>query len=296
MSYRVLRHPLCLSCWSCLACLSRSLPLLLVLSLLFPVVNAVAGDQISWGKYNVPPYMIRDGERAHQGVFDLALDVLKEGLPQYDHVEIAAPFPRIYSEIKKGNHWCFNGALKTPQRESEGYFSLPSSIFLPLRIIVRRDRMAQFEGRPALEALLQNSRLITSVMRERSYSPTVDRLLKTYPPRENYSEQVEAVGMLLAGRIDYMVELPLLALDQARVMGHEGELVALPMREGDEVVFNRVMCPRNEWGRQVVEAVNRVLLEQRSKPAYRRLVEKWHDPQSVAEIRAVYDKVFLKIP
>lgn len=269
------------------------LPLLMIASALTP---ATAADQIVWGKYNVPPYMIRSGEPAHQGIFDLTLDVLKDKLPQYEHVELEAPFPRINSEIKKGSHWCFNGMLKTTEREGYGYLSLPSSIFLPLRIIVRRDRLPQFKGTQSLQALLQNRQLITSVMRDRSYSPTVDKLLAAYPPRENYSEQVEAIGMLLAGRIDYMVELPLLAFDQARVMGHPGELVALPMQEADEVVFNRVMCPKNEWGRKVVAEVNKVLIANRGKPYYRAIVEKWHDPESVAEIRKIYDTVFLKIP
>lgn len=257
---------------------------------------AQATDQIVWGKYNVPPYMIRSGEFAHQGIFDLTLDVIKKGLPQYQHVELEAPFPRINNEIRKGSHWCYNGMLKTPEREKVGYLSLPTSIFLPLRIIVRRDRVDQFKGRLSLQALLQNPQLTTSVMRDRSYSPTVDKLLAAYPPRENYSEQVESIGMLLAGRIDYMIELPLLAFEQARVMGQPGALVALPMQEASEVVFNRVMCPRNEWGRQVVEQVNKVLLAKRAQPAYRAIVEKWHDPESVAEIDRIYDKVFLKIP
>ncbi|MGL5184412.1 TIGR02285 family protein [Herbaspirillum huttiense] len=257
---------------------------------------AVAADQITWGKYNVPPYMIRSGKFAHQGIFDLTLDIIKKDLPQYEHVELEAPFPRINSEIRKGSHWCYNGMLKTPERERVGYLSLPTSIFLPLRIIVRRDRLTQFQGKLSLKTLLQNPQLSTSVMRDRSYSPTVDKLLAAYPPRENYSEQVESIGMLLAGRIDYMVELPLLAFEQARVMGQPDALVALPMQEADEVVFNRVMCPRSEWGRQVVEQVNKVLLAERAKPSYRAIVEKWHDPESVAEIRKIYDKVFLKIP
>jgi len=258
--------------------------------------EALAADQIVWGKYNVPPYMIRSGEWAHQGIFDLTLNVLKDQLPQYQHVELGAPFPRINSEIKKGSHWCYNGTLKTTEREAYGYFSLPSSIFLPLRIIVRRDRLSQFTGKQSLQGLLQNHQFVTSVMRDRSYSPTVDRLLAAYPPKENYSEQIEAIGMLLAGRIDYMIELPLLAFDQARVMGRAGELVAIPMQEADEVVFNRVMCSKNEWGRQVVEQVNKVLIANRAKPYYRAIVEKWHDPESVAEIRKIYDSVFLKTP
>lgn len=266
----------------------------LMLACLAPL--ALATEQIVWGKYNVPPYMIRSGEFAHQGIFDLTLDIIKKKLPQYQHVELEAPFPRINSEIVKGSHWCYNGMLKTPERENFGYLSLPISIFLPLRIIVRRDRLAQFKSPLSLQALLQNRQLTTSVMRDRSYSPTVDMLLADYRPQENYSEQVEAIGMLLAGRIDYMIELPLLAFEQARAMGQPDALVALPMQEANEVVFNRVMCPKNEWGRQVVEQVNKVLLEERAKPFYRTIVEKWHDPESVAQIRNIYNKVFLKIP
>jgi uncharacterized protein (TIGR02285 family) len=269
------------------------LPLLLA-SALCPA--ALAADQIIWGKHHVPPYMIREGALAHQGIFDLTLDVIKENLPQYQHIELGAPFPRVISEIKRGSHWCYVGTLKTPEREADGYFSLPTSIFLPLRIIVRRDRLAQFQGPQSLQSLLQKRQLVTSVMRNRSYSPTVDKLLTSYPPRESYSEQAEAISMLLAGRLDYMIELPLLAFDQARLMGHPGELVAIPTQEADEVVFNRVMCPKNEWGRKVIEQVNAVLIANRDTPYYRSIVERWHDAASVTEIRKLYDEVFLKTP
>lgn len=274
----------------------RYVLLILLINAICPAVAAAAADQIIWGKHHVPPYMIREGEWAHQGIFDLTLDVIKENLPQYQHVELAAPFPRVISEIKKGSHWCYIGMLKTPEREAYGYFSLPTSIFLPLRIIVRRDRMAQFKSPQSLQVLLQSRQFTTSVMRDRSYSPMVDKLLAAYPPRENYSEQVEAISMLLAGRIDYMIELPLLAFDQARLMKHSGELVAISTLEADEVVYNRVMCSKNDWGRNVIEQINKVLIANRSKPYYRSIVEKWHDPESVAEIRRIYDTVFLRTP
>lgn len=257
---------------------------------------AVAADQIIWGKYAVPPYMILEGERANQGIFDLILRILKGNMPQYQHVELEAPFPRIVNEIKNGDHWCYNGALKTPERENYAYFSIPSSIFLPLRVIVRRDRLAQFKGEQSLQALLEKHKFKTTVMRNRSYSPTIDKLLAAYPPKENYSEQIEATGMLLAGRIDYMIELPLLAFDQASAMGHPGELVAIPMQETNEVVFNRVMCPKNEWGRKVIEQVNQVLRSKRDTLTYRKIVEKWYAPESVTEIHKIYDTVFLTAP
>ncbi|MBV8625035.1 MAG: TIGR02285 family protein [Herbaspirillum sp.] len=277
--------------------LHRALRQFLALLLLaLPTLLATAGDQIIWGRHHVPPYMIREGEWAQQGIFDLTLGVIREHLPQYDHVDLSAPFPRVITEIRKGSHWCYIGALKTSEREAYAYFSLPTSIFLPLRVIVRRDRQSQFRSPQSLQALLQNRQLTTSVMRDRSYSPTVDRLLAAYPPRENYSEQVEAISMLLAGRIDYMIELPLLAFYQASVMGHPSELVAIPTQEADEVVFNRVMCPKNEWGRQVIEQVDKVLVAHRDKPYYRAIVQRWHDADSAAEIRKLYDSVFLKTP
>lgn len=276
--------------------LLRLLLLLLLPLLQLPQSVAQPTDQITWAKHHVPPYMIREGAWAQQGVFDLTLGVIKDNLPQYEHVEITAPFPRAITEIRRGSHWCYIGALRTSERESYAYFSLPTSIFLPLRIIVRRDRLAQFKTPLSLQAMLQNRSLSTSVMRDRSYSPMVDKLLEAYPPRENYSEQIEAISMLLAGRLDYLIELPLLAFYQASLLSHPGELVALPIQEGDEVVFNRVMCPRNEWGKKVIEQIDKVLVANRGKPYYRSIVQRWHDPDSAAEIRRIYDSVFLKIP
>ena len=273
----------------------KELARLSLLGLLF-AGGAQAADTITWGKYNVPPYMILDGANAHQGVFDATLKVLKEKLVHYEHQEVQAPFPRIMTEVKDGGRWCFNGAIKTPEREAFAYFSIRASIFMPLKVIVRKDNTLGLKGPQSLEALLQNRKLRTSVMRNRSYSPAIDKLLQANPPSENYSEQAEAVGMLLAGRIDYMIELPLLALDQARKMGHADELMPLPTVESGEVVYNRVMCAKNEWGRKVIEQADAVLRIERSKPYYRKIVEKWHDEGSAADIRKIYDSVFLKLP
>jgi len=102
--------------------------------------------------------------------------------------------------------------------------------------------------------------------------------------------------MVLAGRLDYLIQLPLLALYQARVMGHANELIALPIKEDGEMQFNRVMCPKNEWGRNVIEQINTVLSRERSKPYYRAIVEKWHDAASVDQIRRIYASSFLKTP
>jgi len=166
----------------------------------------------------------------------------------------------------------------------------------PLNVIVRKDNKIGLHGAQSLEALLKNHNLTTSVMRDRVYSPVVDKLLKTWPPRNDYAEQTDAMNMLLAGRLDFLIQLPLLALYQARAMGHADELIALPIKEDGEMELNRVMCPKNEWGRNVIAQINDVLSRERTKPYYRAIVEKWHDPASVDQIRMIYASSFLKTP
>ena len=256
--------------------------------------QAFAQDSITWGKYNAPPYQILEGEFAGTGIWDLTRKLLQEKLTTYDHQEVQAPFPRIVNEIKEGHHWCYNGPIKTAERENYAYLSLPTSVFMPLNVIVRKDNKIGLRGAQSLETLLTNHNLTTSVMRDRSYSPVVDKLLKTWPPKNDYAEQTDAMNMLLAGRLDYLIQLPLLALYQARVMGHANELIALPIKEDGEMQFNRVMCPKNEWGRNVIEQINTVLSRERSKPYYRAIVEKWHDAASVDQIRRIYASSFLK--
>lgn len=266
--------------------------LILLTILACPVV--LAKDQITWGKHHVPPYMIQEGPRAHQGIFDLILDVLKARLPQYQHVELNAAFPRIINEIRNGNHWCFVGALKTPEREQYAYFSLPISIFLPLQVIVRKNDVGRFNHVESVQDLLRNRRLVTSVMRGRSYGPQLDPLLMANPPQENYSELKEAIGMLLAGHLDYLVESPLVAFDVASHMGHDGALTKIRTAEQGAITYDRILCPKNAWGQQTIERINEILLAVRGEPFYRRIVEKWNDPESVKVIRRIYDTEFLQ--
>lgn len=273
---------------------SRMLQSYLGIMILFGALQVAAKEKITWGIYNVPPYMIQDDPVAGKGIFDQVRGLLQEKLTDFEHQDIKAPWPRVLREVQDEKKWCNIGAIKTPDREEFAYFSLPAAIFMPLKIIVRKDHKGDWKNTQSLESLLKNQNLTTSVMRNRVYGPVVDKLLQTYPPKESYSEQAEAAGMLLAGRIDYMIELPLLAKFQSEEMGRPDELMALSIKESNEVVFNRVMCPKNEWGQKVIDQVNTILRAERPKKYYREIIEKWADETTVEEIRKLYDTVFLK--
>lgn len=266
------------------------------------VSQAQAPEQVTWGWFNAAPYMIPEGADAGQGIFDQARKVLKTQLPDYVHTDIVAPFPRIVDEIKKGSPWCFAGGVKTPEREEFAYFSQPIALFLPFQIVLHKGgkiqstHKTQPTGPQSLESLLTQPSLQTSVLRGRSVSPAIDALLHQHPPAQTHSDFKAALQMLLADRLDYLIEMPVITAYQSRQMGQPDSLVYLPIQEGAEVVLNRVMCPKTPWGRKLIDDINGVLKRERMKPHYRQLVEKWSDPSSVKQIRGLYDTLFLNTP
>ena len=133
-----------------------------------------------------------------------------------------------------------------------------------------------------------------SYLRGRSFSPQINALLEQYPNQQYHSEFNEALQMLLARRLDYLLELPIITAYSAHQMGRDGELAALPIREHTEPSVNRVMCPRTPWGQQVIKKVNTVLQAQRNTARYRAIVERWSDDESVRTIRAMYPAYFMK--
>lgn len=271
------------------------LPRLLLVALLMLAVPARALDKISWGWADSAPFMIPDGPDRDQGIYDRIRALVKRRLPQYEHEEVPAPIPRILKEIRAESHWCWLAAKKTPEREGFAYFSLPAVLVMPPKIIIRKDHRKAFEdiGGLSLKALLERHPERASFMRERSYSPGVDALLQQNPPGHLHSTRHVAIQLILAERIDYLLEYPVMAFYLSKRAGQEGALMALPFKEMSSHSLDRVMCPRTEWGRQVIAAVDAVLLTERPTPAYRRMLESWHDDESVQRIRQLYDSVFL---
>jgi polar amino acid transport system substrate-binding protein len=255
---------------------------------------ACAKDAIVWGRFNTAPNMITEGPDKGQGTFDLVRAVLEKRLVEYEHKQVIAPFPRIFHEIKNGSGWCFVGGSKSVEREQFALFSVPAVITLPHKVIVRKDALQRFGKAPvSLEKLLKTPGLRITTLRERSINPVVDALLRLYPPPEHHSDFNESIQMLLAGRLDYLVETAVVVEYFTRQNGRAGELVELGIREYSEPSYFHVMCPKNAWGSKVIESVNKVLQAERGSTAYRSMMEKWSNPQEAAQMRRAYQAGFV---
>jgi uncharacterized protein (TIGR02285 family) len=259
--------------------------------------SARAQDTIHWGWQDTAPDQITEGPDRDKGRQDRIRTFLQQRLTSYKHQQDIAPLARILEEIKAGRPWCYVNAVRKPEREEWAVFSLPVIINLPYKIVIRAEDKRKFSekrgGQLSLEALLRNPRLQGSMTRGRSYGTAIDDIIKRVPPANYHVNDIGALRMLQARRIDYIVAYPVRVMYAARQTGRVDGLATLPFQEGGDAIVTHVMCPKNDWGRQVIADVDTVLRKERPNPAYRRLMEAWHDKESVREIRRLYDSVFL---
>ncbi|KQP29970.1 hypothetical protein ASF49_14965 [Methylobacterium sp. Leaf104] len=261
-----------------------------------PAKTEAHGKQVTWTLYTAAPYMITDGPQADGGIADRVRHILMKRLDDYAHHTINAPFPRVVSALKQGADWCFVGGVRTPEREAFAYFSRPTGMFYPLRIMVREGQRARFEALAPLSLrslLAEHPDLRTSILRNRSMGPAIDPILRDAGAPQLHSEFDEAFRMFQNGRLDYLVEYADIAAYYAAALGEPRPWVGLSLAEDPEPVFSRVMCSRTPWGRAVIDRIDAVLSEVRPTAEYRRIIEAWSAPEDLPKLRAVYDSSFL---
>lgn len=261
----------------------------------FPGAGRAGEAAPAWAVYDAPPYMIADGPDRDAGVFDRIRHLLDDRLSGTPQPAVVMPFPRVLASVKDGVPLCFVGGVRTPERDGFALFSLPVAMFYPLRIVVHAPERARFEARGplSLEAVLADPALRSSMLKDRSMGDGIDALIRRAPPSRVHADFGEAFRMLLADRLDYLVEYSAMAAYAGEKLGQRGTFVGLPFAEAPAPVFSRVMCPKTDWGREVIARVDAVLRAERPSPSYRATVEAWTDDADVATVRDVYDRAFL---
>ena len=267
--------------------------------------RSAAQDSLMWMEAVLPPFFIQSGPNQEQGYGDIITHILQKQLSAYSHEEINTNITRHFYMFKQGDHVCSVGLYKTPEREKFMYFSMPSFITLPPVIIIKKENIRKFSNKTtvSLDAVLGNTSLMIGLAKDRSYGNTLDEVLKKYQGQANLVEftgqelSLNLFKMLMLGRLDGLIGLPEEALYQAEQMGIRDQFITLTLSENlsnYDGWMSNVACSKTPWGKQVIEDVNKVLLEQRPTQQYRAAYERWLDPNSIAEYRKAYSEVFLK--
>lgn len=285
--------------WTCVSLLW------MLFLLLCDIPVALAKDRITWMEVDFPPFLIHDGELKGLGYGDVGSAILMENLPQYEHEKVLANLSRQYKEYKEGSRVCTVGLFKNEERKKFMYYSIPIFFSLPNHLIVLKEKQKELGGMSSvkLEDVLKNNQLIIGHSSNRSYSSEIDDVLAQYGNASN-TFQYESRGdfttsffrMLVKGRVDAIIAAPEEVLYQAEMLGLRDKLASIAIEENSiQAWLSYVTCVKNDWGRQVIDRVNKVLLEQRPTERFRAAYERWIDEGRIDQYRKLYKEKFLSV-
>ena len=269
----------------------RIVVLCLCLSLPPGLAAAAQARAISWGQTDLPPQFILDGELAGQGWSEQQMRGLFPLLPGFEHRTLQGSLSRIWYEMAHRDGVCFNGAARTPERESMAVFSRRPIVVPAYRVIVRADALDRFrpslgpDGGVDLERLAENGALTGGYVSGRAYFSVLNRFIGSDQGRARLESAVSTLQLfnLLHGkRLDYILSSPVEAPYYKARFHLPDEFVSLPVEGGDPSVRGYVVCSKGPLGRAVIEKVDALLVDDRAWAAYLEPLRRWLEPADFA--------------
>ncbi|WP_169568276.1 TIGR02285 family protein [Sneathiella limimaris] len=233
---------------------------------------------IIWGIVDEFPVWITSGANKGMGIMDVRLRLLMAELSDYNHRQISMSLPRVVEELKGDSRFCFMGILKTPIRETFMHFSPAALLAQPTSLVTTKsnlEKLAPYRdeaGKLDLKALLQNETFSLFVMQDRSYSPSLDTMLRDLRHEENENLRLHR-GMprfnlrakqLLAGRLSGLLGSPLEIYNIALSSGEEHELSLLPIQNEPNETVAYVGCSKNGITHKTMSDISSAVLKLRS--------------------------------
>ena len=260
---------------------------LLVISVLpaWVVAEREKEDSITWFILDLPPFFITKGSDKEKGLADQIQKMVSERLDGYRFSNKVANASRIAKELKEDQCVCFAGEFYG----NPGFLtSVPTILLLPHNIIVRKKDLHLYgnENYVSLKRLLQNKNLILGTASDRLYGPELDIVLKKHTKGKNVYHRSGKdtldglLGMLIKGRVDYLIEYPVSIAYAAKRLGVLDKLATITIEENVDAppIRGAIRCPDTEWGRKIINDINKILLKIRALSEYRKIIKDWAVP------------------
>ena len=229
-----------------------------------------AKEKIIWPYLCFYPIFVCENDKLVGGAGFEIYNLMWENMPEYQHEALLLPVKRFLKDMKEGKHYLFWGLYKTPEREKYLYYSIPCRISTPTMVVIRKSDLQKFGGGKAvsLKAILDDKASRFLMFESISFGRGVDELLKKYEKAENvYTEyrtdkmNQNSLDLLLKKRTDYFLKLNGTS-HIASEMGIADQIVLIPIKEQKDYKVGYIVAPRNEWGKQMIQKVNKVLRKQ----------------------------------
>ena len=234
-------------------------------------------DTILWLVSHVPPLMIADGPSAGQGYGDETLDWFIKRLPQFHHEKVEnTPLNRILDIMESGEGVCHPAMLRTPDREAFLRFSKPVHTLLPNELLVRSDLRQKLaphvrDGRVDVGGVVGDKDLQGVVMAARRYGSPIDEVVASSDGKRlnRVNEAIAVYQQLSAGWADYgfgyAVGLSTFLSDASI---RKNSIAVFPIEGLDRLTIARFACSNDEWGETVIMAVDEIIEDAGSQPAW----------------------------
>jgi uncharacterized protein (TIGR02285 family) len=232
---------------------------------------ACAKDTLTWLLRDFPPLTIFAGPQTGQGAIDKLMPELIARMPEYHHQIMHVNRARGTQMLQDPDGFaCDPTLLWTAERAKTIRFSIPTYATPGNGVTIERRNHKMFapfldtDGHLDLAALLNSDTVKTGIVAERSYGPTIDKILKatTQPDKLILHYGNTAVGsMLQMERLDrfqaivsYWPEARYHAQQQGIPLE---ELEFFPIKGAPKYQFAHIGCSNTDKGREAIEIINR---------------------------------------
>jgi len=220
-------------------------------------------------RISYPPFLVIEGEQASGLGIDIE-EVLREHMPEYAHISTDSNIKRLHALLDRGDPCaCADYLIRTPAFEEKYHYSTFPTMLTPThRIIILQRNREKFGagGSLSLKRLIENTELKLGVAADRSFGKEIDDLLKAHSRVENiYTHYSLAssevmVQMLLAGRVDYIIEYPPIVQYFEKKLQVTDTMAIYEIEEKSQLwTTGWLACTKNEQGKRVVEKADTIL-------------------------------------
>ena len=241
---------------------------------------AFAQSQIDWFVRDWPPVNITQGPEQGQGAYDVMLNMLTAGLPQYRHTLHLSTLTMRQQMMQQQIPHCLFGLLKTAQRQTFLRFSDPIAAIPNLHVVALADH-------PLWQSLAQHNSASVVALSQQKWRGLAEQG-RTYPvPLDRLSQDFLLVTatdtpllqLLQAGRADYLLEYP----DRVHYLARQQPALrirSLPVSELPALAEIYVACSLTEASKQQIGDINQRLNELRQTDSFRQALLQRLSPSS----------------
>ncbi|MEW6990113.1 TIGR02285 family protein [Colwelliaceae bacterium 6441] len=256
-----------------------------------------AKELLTWRVIDWPPFYILSGKDKGQGIYDQLISKMIKALPEFEHRTMVMNTQRVLKELNKGAHVCHPSALENTQ----ALLSKANSFLLPHRLIFdSRDtqKIAGDQTSISLINLLSDESITVGIATER-YTSELNQILSQFKGKAHLSHQNNYNGlvrMFFKKRVDALIEYPPVITYAKQIFDAKMNNTSLAITELSKTNYLPVhfACPNNDWGKNVINKINQILIEEVKEDDYLAFRLKWYDKESQRLLSKYYLEDYLK--